>query len=95
MGNFQRIITFYSKSCPGSGKTLFRLPDPGVKKAPDPRSGSAKLGSALVWLFGFRIRMGNVNPDVDLGSKEQKLTKINHLKHFLILFLVPNFLGMF
>jgi hypothetical protein len=28
---------------PGSGKTLFRIPDPGVKKAPDPGSGSATL----------------------------------------------------
>jgi hypothetical protein len=28
---------------PGSGKNLFRIPDPGVKKAPDPRSGSATL----------------------------------------------------
>jgi hypothetical protein len=29
---------------PGSGKNLFRIPDPGVKKAPDP--GSATLLSA-------------------------------------------------
>jgi len=28
---------------PGSGKSLFRIPDPGVKKAPDPGSGSATL----------------------------------------------------
>jgi hypothetical protein len=28
---------------PGSGKNLFKIPDPGVKKAPDPRSGSATL----------------------------------------------------
>ncbi len=26
---------------PGSGKNLFRIPDPGVKNAPDPGSGSA------------------------------------------------------
>ncbi len=26
---------------PGSGKNLFRIPDPGVKKTPDPGSGSA------------------------------------------------------
>jgi hypothetical protein len=29
---------------PGSGKNRFRFPDPGVKKAPDPGSGSATLG---------------------------------------------------
>jgi hypothetical protein len=28
---------------PGSGKNLFRIPDPEVKKAPDPGSGSATL----------------------------------------------------
>ncbi len=28
---------------PGSGKKPFRIPDPGVKKAPDPGSGSATL----------------------------------------------------
>jgi hypothetical protein len=28
---------------PGSGKNLFRIADPGVKKAPDPGSGSATL----------------------------------------------------
>ncbi len=27
----------------GSGKNLLRIPDPGVKKAPDPGSGSATL----------------------------------------------------
>ncbi len=27
----------------GFGKNLFRIPDPGVKKAPDPGSGSATL----------------------------------------------------
>ncbi len=28
---------------PGSGKNLFRIPDPGIKKTPDPGSGSATL----------------------------------------------------
>jgi hypothetical protein len=28
---------------PGSGKNLFQIPDPGVKKATDPGSGSATL----------------------------------------------------
>jgi hypothetical protein len=50
--NFQRIIELFSKKIvtklsklwlwdPGSGKNLFRIPDPRVKKAPDP--GSATL----------------------------------------------------
>jgi hypothetical protein len=45
--NFQRIIELFTKNIvtklskiwvwdPGSGKNLFRIPDPGVKKAPDP-----------------------------------------------------------
>jgi hypothetical protein len=53
--NFQRIIhkivTKLSKIWiwnPGSGKNLFRIPDPGVKKAPDPGSGSATLIEAVL-----------------------------------------------
>jgi hypothetical protein len=30
---------------PGSGKNLFRIPDPGVKKAPDPISQMPDPGS--------------------------------------------------
>jgi hypothetical protein len=53
---------------PGSGENLFRIPDPGVKKAPDPGSGSATLSLVTVnqenvhfylfsWIFhgAFRI----------------------------------------
>ncbi len=52
LGQFSKNCrTFYSKNCHyalknmglGSGKNLFRIPDPGVKKAPDPGSGSATL----------------------------------------------------
>jgi hypothetical protein len=50
--NFQRIIELFTQKIvtklskiwgwdPGSGKNLFRIPDPDVKKAPDPGSGSA------------------------------------------------------
>ncbi len=52
--NFQRIIVLFTQKIvtkvskiwvwdPGSGKNLFRIPNPGVKKAPDPGSGSATL----------------------------------------------------
>jgi hypothetical protein len=52
--SFQRITELTTKQIvkkllkiwswdPGSGKNLFRIPDPGVKKAPDPGSGSATL----------------------------------------------------
>ena len=54
LANFQRIIELFTQKIvtklskiwvwdPGSGKDLFRIPDPGVKKAPDPGSGSATL----------------------------------------------------
>ena len=33
---------------PGSGKNLFLIPDPGVKKAPDPGSGSATLDFCII-----------------------------------------------
>ena len=36
---------------PGSGKNLFRIPDPGVKKAPDPGSGSATLATNMYNMF--------------------------------------------
>jgi hypothetical protein len=43
---------------PGSGKNLFRIPDPGVKKAPDP--GSATLPSQC---RGYEIDF-NAEPDL-------------------------------
>ncbi len=46
----QKVVTKLSKIWvwdPGSGKNLFRIPDPGVKKAPDPGSGSATLQSSM------------------------------------------------
>jgi hypothetical protein len=56
---FQRIIELFTPKIvtklskiwvgdPGSGKNLFRIPDPGVKKAPDPGSGSATLTTTFV-----------------------------------------------
>ncbi len=42
----QKIVNKLSKIWvrdPGYGKNLFRIPDPGVKKEPDPGSGSATL----------------------------------------------------
>ncbi len=52
--NFQRIIEPFTQKIftklskvwvwdPGSGKNLFRIPAPGVKKAPGPGFGSATL----------------------------------------------------
>jgi len=42
-----KIVTKLSKIRvwdPGSGKNLFRIPDPGVKKAPDPGSATLLAG---------------------------------------------------
>ncbi len=63
--NFQRIIEVFTPKIklskiwvwdpgseirdPGLGKNLFRIPDPGVKKAPDPGSGSATLMCTAVF----------------------------------------------
>ncbi len=60
MGQFSKNYgTFYQKNCqkalknmvvrsgirdPGSGKNPFRIPDPGVKKAPDPGSATLLCG---------------------------------------------------
>jgi hypothetical protein len=69
--NFQRIIELLiqklSLSCQkyrfgirdmGSGKNLFRNPDPGIKKAPDPGFGSATL-------LGCSSRIRIPDPDLD------------------------------
>jgi hypothetical protein len=45
---------------PGSGKNLFRIPDPEVKKAPDPGSGSATLFNTLQVLLGAHLRRSYV-----------------------------------
>ncbi len=60
--NFQRIIELFTQKIvtklskiwiwdTGSGKNLFRIPDPGVKKAPDPGSGSATLVERLYCVY--------------------------------------------
>jgi hypothetical protein len=56
--NFQRIIELFAQKIvtklskvwgwdPGSGKNLFRILDPGVKKAPDPGSVTLKVTTLL------------------------------------------------
>jgi hypothetical protein len=50
----QKIVTKLSKIWvwdSGSGKNLFRTPDPGAKKAPDPGSGSATVGFKISDFF--------------------------------------------
>jgi hypothetical protein len=39
---FAKLSNIWGRD-PGSGKNLFWIPDPGVKKASDPGSGSATL----------------------------------------------------
>jgi hypothetical protein len=46
---------------PGSGKNPFRIPDPGVKKAPDP---------------GSRIRIRNTGGNTDLLDEPEFLTDV-------------------
>jgi hypothetical protein len=57
--NFQRIIELFTQKIvtklskiwvwdPGSEKNLFWIPDTGVKKAPDPGSGSATLCTVYI-----------------------------------------------
>ncbi len=57
---------------PGSGINLFRIPDPGVKKAPDPGSGSATLSFYLHW-FGSPWS-GAVNNEIDRDWNETLLS---------------------
>jgi hypothetical protein len=59
LANFQRLKKLFTKKIvkkllkiwswdPGSGKNPVRIPNPGVKKAPDPGSGSATLLKAEI-----------------------------------------------
>jgi hypothetical protein len=41
--NFKEVWNFLPKKLSLSSQNPFRIPDPGVKKAPDPGSGSATL----------------------------------------------------
>jgi hypothetical protein len=53
----QKIVTKLSKiwvwdpRSGGSGKNLFRISDPGVKKAPDPGYGSATLTLSIQYMY--------------------------------------------
>jgi hypothetical protein len=77
----QKIVNKLSKICiwdPGSGKNLFRIPDPGVKKAPDPGSGSATLSSAVVFfptIFFASFRMVAFNYPLS----EKGLVQLRHV----------------
>ncbi len=59
---------------PGSGKNLFRIPDPGVKKAPDPWTGSATLvvtdppPNIEENLYDYE----NLNPDLSVISESPR-----------------------
>jgi hypothetical protein len=53
---------------PGSGKNLFRIPDPGAKKHPIPDPGSATLQFPCSWI---RIRIPNSDPDLGLGQSNE------------------------
>ena len=57
----RKIVTKLSKIWiwdPGSGKNLFRIPDPGVKKAPDPGSRIRIRNTAAKYKSRVQIRAG-------------------------------------
>ncbi len=47
---------------PGSGKNLFRIPDAGVKTAPDPGSGSATLHTGLIFVKTLEPNTSSLGP---------------------------------
>jgi hypothetical protein len=63
------------KTYPGSRS---RIPDPGVKKAPDP--GSATLGSVFNCVCRSEIRIRIGNRKTKMNQKEKKVEKINFMK---------------
>ncbi len=52
---------------PGSGINLFRIPDPGVKKAPDPRSRIRNTAG--------RIKKNLFNPEKQVNNQELSTSK--------------------
>jgi hypothetical protein len=101
----QKIVTRLSKIWVwdlGSGKKLFGIPDPGVKKAPDPGSGSATLlilkmftETLLRILFSVNSRCSLVLTLISCRENAQKLTQAasgrilqNHKQRPVIIFSV-------
>jgi hypothetical protein len=89
--NFQRIIELFTQKIvtklskiwlwdPGSGKNLFRIPDPGVKKAPDPgiRIRNTDYFYKIVSNFGVK------DPDLGsgMGKKSGSESGMNITNHF-------------
>ncbi len=68
----QKIVSKFSKIWgwdPGSEKNLFRIPDPGVKKAPNPGSGSATL-YFFMYESVLQIRDISVRIRIESGSAD-------------------------
>jgi hypothetical protein len=65
---------------PGSGKNLFRIPDPGVKKEPDPGSATLLFGQSR---SRIRIQIQVFN-DQKLNLTEEKNTRIQGSKRHRI-----------
>jgi hypothetical protein len=98
--NFQRLIELFTKKIvkkflkiwswdPGSGKNLFRIPDPGVKKAPDPGSGSATMLTVVVSVERLEavlwIRNYYLVPDPTSENFGSSSGSIPYLAHFLLI----------
>ena len=81
--NFQRTVEVFTQKIFNMlsniwvwdpGKNLFRIPDPGVKKAPDPGSGSATLvrhnitNSHLIYIVAHRPATEDASPHWKLFS---------------------------
>jgi hypothetical protein len=91
--NFQRIIELFTQKIvtkfskirlrdPGSGKGFFRIPDPGVKKAPDPGFGSATLFYTLMKTEQFLKLFFTAMPVYT--NKNQKRKKLVFQDHYLL-----------
>jgi hypothetical protein len=99
--NFQRIIELFTQKLslssqkygfgirdPRSGKNLFRIPDPGVKKAPDPGSGSATLcamqccESALVQ-GDVKFLLGGKNSNFNYFKQRLQYIHVEHTQAFI------------
>ncbi len=93
---FKELLNFLPKKLslsfqvwdPGSGKNLFPFPDPGVKKAPDPGSGSATLQGRLEILLGKAFSVDNFASSAG-ASPYIPLVLVAHFKGHRYGYLLP------
>jgi hypothetical protein len=77
--------TFYSKNCLQTLKNKCLDPDPGVKKAADPESGTATLDNAKINSYKHLVVDGRggegAESEAELGPSAQSVAALHNARH--------------